>query len=60
MLGGEPDPVIADAVGMTPESIERMFRLLAIAKYDERYVIPRSHPELACVPRELWVRLGMT
>jgi len=24
-----------------------MFRLLAIAKYEERYVIPQAHPEVA-------------
>jgi nitrate reductase beta subunit len=30
---------------MEPEAIERMFRLLAIAKYDERYVIPQTHAE---------------
>ena len=59
MLGGEPDPVIADAVGLTPESIERMFRLLAIAKYDERYVIPRSHPELSGDAAELQGAVGI-
>ena len=31
--------------GMEPDQIERMFRLLAIAKYDERYVIPQTHGE---------------
>jgi len=31
--------------GMTTPQIERMFRLLAIAKYDERYVIPQTHAE---------------
>jgi nitrate reductase beta subunit len=27
--------------------METMYRLLAIAKYDERYVIPKAHRELA-------------
>ena len=44
-LGREPDLSIPDAVGMTPEDIEDMHRLLAIAKYDERYVIPTAHSE---------------
>ena len=44
-LGREPDVGIADAVGMTTDDIEDMHRLLAIAKYDERYVIPTAHAE---------------
>jgi nitrate reductase beta subunit len=36
---------IADTVGMTQDAIRRMYRLLAIAKYDERYVIPLAHVE---------------
>jgi len=35
-LGREPDVGIPDAVGMTPEDIEDMHRLLAIARYDGR------------------------
>jgi nitrate reductase beta subunit len=46
-LGAEPDRAITDAVGLSPEAVERMFRLLAIAKYDERYVIPQTHAEVA-------------
>jgi nitrate reductase beta subunit len=44
-------PEIAQAVGMTAADIEDLHRLLAIAKYDERYVIPPAHPELGD-PRE--------
>ncbi|HJF77912.1 MULTISPECIES: nitrate reductase subunit beta [Brevibacterium] len=46
-MGIEPDVRIPHAVGMTPESMEEMYRLLAIAKYDERYVIPAGHSEQA-------------
>ncbi|MGC5629822.1 nitrate reductase subunit beta [Georgenia sp. Z1344] len=46
-LGGEPDEEIAEAVGMTGASMQKMYRLLAIAKYDERYVIPVGHSEQA-------------
>ena len=45
-LGEEPDPSIAHAVGMEPEEIEAMFRLLSIAKYEDRYVIPTAHNEV--------------
>ncbi|MDF0514450.1 nitrate reductase subunit beta [Agromyces sp. H3Y2-19a] len=46
-LGEGKDERIADAVGMTGETIEEMYRLLAIAKYEERYVIPAAHTEQA-------------
>ena len=49
-LGGEPDPALAAAVGMEPREIDAMFRLLAIAKYDERYVIPQTHGEIGVNP----------
>ena len=49
-LGGEPDSAIAAAVGMEPAEIDHMFRLLAIAKYDERYVIPKTHGEIGINP----------
>lgn len=45
-LGGEGNEEIAAAVGMTGEEIEAMYRLLAIAKYEDRYVIPNAHPEI--------------
>jgi nitrate reductase / nitrite oxidoreductase, beta subunit len=44
-LGRPADESIAAAVGMTGRDIEDMHRLLAIAKYDERYVIPTAHAE---------------
>ena len=40
-------PEIAASIGMSPHQMERMFRLLAIAKYEDRYVIPPAHRELA-------------
>ena len=46
-LGGVGNEEIAAKVGMTGQEIQDMFRLLAIAKYDERYVIPPSHKEQA-------------
>ncbi|TDD71274.1 nitrate reductase subunit beta [Jiangella aurantiaca] len=46
-LGRDPDPSIPASVGMTEESLYEMYRLMAIAKYDERYVIPTAHAEQA-------------
>ncbi len=54
-LGRPLQPELAEAVGMSTEALEQMYRLLAIAKYDERYVIPTAHvaeahnlEEMAC------------
>ena len=44
-LGREPQPDIPAAVGMSEKSIYEMYRLLAIAKYDERYVIPTAYAD---------------
>ncbi|HEU4425720.1 MAG TPA: nitrate reductase subunit beta [Pilimelia sp.] len=52
-LGEERDESIAEAVGMTGQQIDEMYRLLAIAKYDERYVIPAAHAETAAGLEEL-------
>ncbi|MED1173589.1 nitrate reductase subunit beta [Bacillus inaquosorum] len=39
------DPALISSVGLTEQQIEDMYRLLAIAKYDDRFVIPSSHRE---------------
>jgi nitrate reductase beta subunit len=52
-LGREPDGSIPESVGMSEESMYEMFRLLAIAKYDQRYVIPTAHAEQAHALEEL-------
>lgn len=46
-ISGASEAEIAASVGMTPQAIEDMYRLLAIAKYEDRYVIPLAHKELA-------------
>jgi nitrate reductase beta subunit len=43
----QTDETLGASVGLTPADMETMYRLLAIAKYDERYVIPKAHRELA-------------
>ena len=46
-LSGTADDAAAASVGMDPATMEEMYRLLAIAKYEHRYVIPLAHKELA-------------
>jgi len=46
-LGREPQESIATKAGMTGEQIYDMYRLLALAKYEDRYVIPPAHAEQA-------------
>jgi nitrate reductase beta subunit len=40
-----PDETIADGVGLSGETIEEMYHLMAIANYEDRFVIPTSHRE---------------
>jgi nitrate reductase beta subunit len=47
------DDSIAASVGVTDLSMREMYRLMAIAKYDERYVIPKAHVEQAHELEEL-------
>src|SRR5699024_4303388 len=46
-LGQETDEELPRAVGMDGESMYQMYRLLALAKYEDRYVIPPAHSEQA-------------
>ena len=51
-LGRDTDESIAEAVGLTGEDLYEMYRLLAIAKYETRYVIPAAHQEAAAALEE--------
>jgi len=44
---GVIDPSIAERVGLTRELIEDMYHIMAIANYEDRFVIPTSHREEA-------------
>jgi nitrate reductase beta subunit len=46
-LGEDPDESIPESVGMDAQTMYEMYRLMAIAKYSERYVIPKAHVEQA-------------
>ena len=41
-LGEEPDESIAEAAGNTGAELTALYRLLAVAKYEDRYVIPTA------------------
>ena len=46
-LGKEPDPRLLEEIGLDAKTVEEMYRLLAIAKFDDRFVIPKAHKESA-------------
>ncbi len=41
----QPDLAFVEQLGLTEQDMNDMYRLLAIAKYEERFVIPASHRE---------------
>ena len=41
----QPDTAVIEKLGLNEQDIQDMYRLLAIAKYDDRFVIPASHRE---------------
>jgi nitrate reductase beta subunit len=44
---GVTDTRAIEEVGLSVEQVEEMYRYLAIANYEDRFVIPTSHRELA-------------
>jgi nitrate reductase beta subunit len=46
-ISGRRDERLAAAVGMSGSELDEMYRLLAIARYEDRFVIPPAHRELA-------------
>ena len=44
-VDGVIDGAIANRVGMTPQQIEDMYQIMAIANYEDRFVIPTAHRE---------------
>lgn len=44
-VGNDTDSEMLKKIGMEGQTIEEMYRLLAIAKYEDRFVIPTSHKE---------------
>jgi nitrate reductase beta subunit len=46
-LHGEVEADVAAAVGMEVEDLEDMYQQVAIADYDDRYVLPKRHGEVS-------------
>ncbi|MFT5439936.1 MAG: nitrate reductase beta subunit [Alphaproteobacteria bacterium] len=46
-IDGFIDEAIAKRVGLTPAQIEEMYHVMAIANYEDRFVIPTAHREVA-------------
>ncbi|MGQ0511948.1 MAG: nitrate reductase subunit beta [Betaproteobacteria bacterium] len=44
---GREDPAILEQVGMTRLQVEDMYHVMAIANYEDRFVIPSTHREYA-------------
>ena len=56
-LGKEIDTKKLEEVGLTPEGAEELYRMLAIAKFEERFVIPTTRKEF---DRDVYKEQGMT
>jgi nitrate reductase / nitrite oxidoreductase, beta subunit len=46
-VDGVIDEGIAERVGLTAAIIEDMYKIMALADYEDRFVIPTAHRELA-------------
>ncbi len=42
---GKDNMAVLKKVGLTPEQVEEMYRYMAIANYEDRFVVPTSHKE---------------
>jgi nitrate reductase / nitrite oxidoreductase, beta subunit len=45
LVGSRPDPSVLETAEMNPTMAQDMYRLLALAKYEDRYVIPTAKRE---------------
>ncbi|MDR3414476.1 MAG: nitrate reductase subunit beta [Formivibrio sp.] len=43
---GKGDPAVLEQVGLTAAQVEEMYQVMAIANYEDRFVIPSSHKEM--------------
>ncbi|HLS81639.1 MAG TPA: nitrate reductase subunit beta [Steroidobacter sp.] len=46
-VDGEPNVMALKQVGLAPEVVEDMYKIMAIANYEDRFVIPSTHREYA-------------
>jgi nitrate reductase beta subunit len=59
-VDGVIDEAVAKKVGLTPGQIEEMYHIMAIANYEDRFVIPTSHREVTQDAYELRGQCGFT
>jgi nitrate reductase beta subunit len=59
-VDGVIDEAVAARVGLTPQQIEEMYRLMAIANYEDRFVIPTAHREVSEDAYELRGQCGFS
>jgi nitrate reductase / nitrite oxidoreductase, beta subunit len=59
-VDGVIDEVVAKKVGLTPAQIEQMYHIMAIANYEDRFVIPTTHREATEDAYELRGNCGFT
>jgi nitrate reductase beta subunit len=59
-IDGVIDEAIADRVGMSSGMIEEMYQLMAIANYEDRFVIPTTHREVTEDAYDLHGSCGFT
>ncbi len=45
LIEGKPDIKILDEVGLTEDLVKDMYKIMALANYEDRYVIPTGHRE---------------
>ena len=45
MIAGKPDVSLLEETGLTEKLVEDMYKIMAIANYEDRYVIPTGHRE---------------
>jgi len=45
LLEGECDPNVLSEVGLTEDLVKDMYKIMALANYEDRYVIPTGHRE---------------
>ena len=57
---GVIDKVIAERVGLTSWQIEGMYHVMAIADYEDRFVIPTSHREVGEDAHDLYGSCGFS
>ncbi len=59
-LDGVVDEAIARRVGLTAAQIDEMYQIMAIANYEDRFVIPTAHRELGADAFDIRGSCGFT